>query len=682
MSLNALDFGPGGAMRFARNQGRTVTGEALGTIRYPSPFFDIANTYLPSSFKTMLRWCRFYFLTNPIINAVCYKMAEYPVTDLIFDSENESLQERWSEFFSSVLNFKKFEVEAGLDYNGYGNAFISVFFPFHKLLRCKSCRKYIRVTEQKYVFRDFKFVGQCRHCGHYGEFGVRDHYIRSVRDIRLIRWNPEYITIQHNEATGENRYYYTIPPMLANDVRMGKRHIIENVPQVFTEALRKNKAILFSKNNIYHMRRPTIAQKDRGWGMPMILPVLKQTFYLQVLQKAQEAIAIEHIVPMRIIFPMAASSSADVYSTVNLTEWKDKIEQELMRWRLDNNYIPILPLPVGQETLGGDGRALMLAQEYRVATEQIVAGMHVPIEFVYGGMQYSGSNVSMRILENQFIDAKTQHYRLVTDFVMPAVGSFMGWPVIGCHYKRFKMADDLQRSALYLQLNQAGKISDQSLLEDTDWDSRKESDRIAEESKRVLEQQRRQALSQAAIQGEAQVIMAKYTARAQKVQMNMIPAPVPPDAMMGMAPPPPQAGMQAAGVPGQASPNAVGQMMNAQGQMMNQTGQFMPPGGGQGAAPGGGAPPPAMGGTESQLGGPPGAGLDMMMIGQQAASYLNQLPDHEKNRELIKLKQNNPQLHHLVLQVLRLMAGSEIPSNTTPQPEQRPARRGPEAAIV
>jgi hypothetical protein len=30
------------------------------------------------------------------------------------------------------------------------------------------------------------------------------------------------------------------------------------------------------------------------------------------------------------------------------------------------------------------------------------------------------------------------------------------------------MADDLQRSAFYMQLNQAGKISDKSLLEDTD----------------------------------------------------------------------------------------------------------------------------------------------------------------------------------------------------------------------
>jgi hypothetical protein len=241
MTIDALTFGPAGGMRFSRNSGRSMTSEALGAIRYPSPFFDIAHTYLPSSYKTMLRWCRYYYLTNPLINAVCTKMAEYPVTDLLFDTENEPLRKQWEYCFNTILNFKKFEVESGLDFNVYGNAFISMSFPFQKLLICKHCNHTARVDKQKYIFREYKFVGECQKCGQHQEFRVRDHYIRSVRDIRLIRWNPEYITVQHNEATGESRYYYVIPPMLANDVRMAKRHIIERIPQVFMEALRRTK---------------------------------------------------------------------------------------------------------------------------------------------------------------------------------------------------------------------------------------------------------------------------------------------------------------------------------------------------------------------------------------------------------------------------------------------------------
>lgn len=669
-SLDALEFGAAGGNRFARNTGRSVTGDSVGSMRYPSPFFDIASTYLPTSFKSMLRWCRYYFLTNAVINAVSYKMAEYPITDWVFDTDNAPLRAKWEYLLHSVLQYKKFEVEAGLDYEVYGNAFISIFFPFKKMLRCKKCRKAYPVDKVDYVFRDYKFAGTCKSCNEFGEFTVQDQYIRSVRDIRLIRWNPEYITIQHNEATGENRYYYTIPPTLANDIRMGKRNVIERIPQSFLEALRQNKALLFSRDNLYHMKRPTIAQKDHGWGMPMILPVLKDAFYLQILRKAQEAISLEHIVPLRILFPQSGGSAgSDPYATLNLTHWQTKIEQEIMRWRLDNNYIPILPLPVGSETLGGDGRALMLAQEYRVWTEQIISGMGVPVEFFFGGMSFSGSNVSLRILENHFLDMRSQRKQCLVSFVMPAVAAFMGWQTVPVHSKRFKMADDLQRSAYYLQLNQAGKISDKSLLEDTDWDYLRESEQISLENKSVMEKQREQALAQANIQGESQLVMTKYQARAQRVMAELAPQ----VAGQGMEVP---GSNPMAGNP-QMSPEAMGEMNNAQVGAMNQAGQFPPsevPPVGAGDEQGG------IPGVGSQLNAEQqGGGVDIGTVAGQLAARLDQLPDNQKQHELAQIRKSSPQLYSLVLPMLQQRAGAEMSSAQMTQPAQKPPRRGTEA---
>jgi hypothetical protein len=664
--MSDFEFGPGGVRRFATGSPRSIIGDGVGTIRYPSPFFDIAHTYMPASFKTMLRWCRFYFLTNPLINAAVYKMAEYPVTDLIFDTDNDPLKQRWSYFFHNVLNFKKFEVEVGLDYNTYGNCFISIFYPFQKYLICKQCDHAVRVDKQKYKFQEFKFHGTCQKCRHYGEFNVRDQYIRSAKDIRLVRWNPEQISIHHNDATGETLYYYTIPAVLGNDIRMAKRHVIEKTPQVFIEALKLNKNLLFNKDNIYHMKRPTIAQKDKGWGLPMILPVLKDTFYLQILRKAQEAIAVEHIVPLRILFPQTAGPTSDVYSTVNLSSWKLKIEQEILRWRLDNNYIPILPLPVGQQTLGAEGRALMLAQEYRVWAEHIIAGMGVPVEFVFGGMQFSGSNVSLRILENHFLDYKADHHALVQDFIMPNVGAFMGWQPVKTHFRRFKMADDLQRSAYHFQLNQAGKLSDKSLLEETDWDAGVEAERIAEESKKVLENQRRQALAQAAIQGEAQLIMQKYQFRAQKAMESQM--------------------QPAAGAPGQASPAAQGQAQLQEQQQALTTGQFQDL-----QAPS--AAPADSGGLPADLQSPlnesqvmhvdPGAvTLGLQDIAERVARMLDQMPEAERQPHLVSLRRNNPQLYMVVNQMLQVRRGSHTNSAAMPAPQNKPARRGPEAVAA
>src|SRR5690606_6737347 len=169
------------------------------------------------------------------------------------------------------------------------------------------------------------------------------------------------------------------------------------------EAMRRNKFIRFTDDNVFVMRRPIISQKDNGWGMPLILPVLKDAFYLQVLRKAQEAIAQEHIIPLRILFPQAGSSTSDPYTTIDLNAWKNRVEGEIAKWKYDNNYMPIMPLPIGNETIGGEGKALGLYQEMQVWSDQIVMGMGVPLEFVKGGLQYSGSNVSMRMLENMFI---------------------------------------------------------------------------------------------------------------------------------------------------------------------------------------------------------------------------------------------------------------------------------------
>ena len=77
-----------------------------------------------------------------------------------------------------------------------------------------------------------------------------------------------------------------------------------------------------------------------------------------------------------------------------------------------------------------------------------------------------------------------------------------------------------------------------------------------------------------------------------------------------------------------------------------------------------------------------GAQMDMTAIAQQTVSWLNRLPDHEKQQSLVQLQQSNPQLYSLVLPMLQQTAGANKNSAMAQQPEQRPPRRGPEAASV
>lgn len=674
MSLGAQDDS-----RFSRTQGR-MGGAQNNGLQYPSPFFDIAHTYLPATVKQMFRWCRYYFLVNPLINAVVFKMSEYPVTDVLFDTESPEMKRRWTSFLLEQLRYRSFQIEVGLDYHTYGNALVSIFYPFMKMLECTSCKAKHMAKDSTYRFQNFQFHMVCPKCGHHGPVRAYDHYIRAHKGIRLLRWNPENVDIKYNEITGEYEYYYDIPNQIRNDIIIGKKSTVETVPQLFIDALKLKKAVVFAKDNIYHFKRPTLAGKDRGWGTPMILPVLKDTFYLQILRKAQEAVALEHIVPLRVLFPQAGSATSDPYTSVNLQDWRDQVAGEIRRWRADNNHIPIMPLPLGHQSIGGDGRALLLSQEIRVWSEQIVAGMGVPNELIFGGLSYSGSNVSLRMLENTFLGYLQDHLSMLR-WVIRQTSAWLGWPGVKSRFKPFKMADDLQRKAYLFQLNQAGKLSDESLMADADYDTGKEDEIMERESARRASAMKKQRLLQADIEGEAQMATMKWQSKAQKQQMQG------------------EMAMQNEMAKDQAAFQGQQQSHMMQEQMAQQQGQPAPP------TPPGLQPTPRQPGllaTPSAVQSPlslqsvqkipPGStgevlagkqNVDILLLGRQLADRLSAMGPADRPAALAVLKQRQPQLHDMVL---GLMAGGGPTragqSAARALPEQKPARRGPEAALV
>jgi hypothetical protein len=242
-------------------------------VNYPSPFFDVAHTYLPTTVKQLFQYCRYYFLTNPLINATVFKLSEYPITDIIIDHEDPVVKRRWMEYYNDILRYRMFQVETGLDYFTYGNCMVSLSFPFQKYLTCPSCGFTERADKIKrhWRFTNYQFRMDCPKCSATVDAKAFDHYYKNASGIGLLRWNVEDVDISYNDITGESKYYYTIPRPIQSDVAMGKKDSVSTVPQIFIEALRKKKGVVFSKDNLFHLKRPTLAWNDRGWGTPIAL---------------------------------------------------------------------------------------------------------------------------------------------------------------------------------------------------------------------------------------------------------------------------------------------------------------------------------------------------------------------------------------------------------------------------
>jgi hypothetical protein len=498
--------------------GPRIQNQAIRRLSYPSPFFDLSSTYLPKNVKELFRFCEYYYLTNPIINSVIWKMSEYPITDIVVDMDQDELKTKWETLIERNLGLRAFLIEVGLDYYTFGNCYVTISYPFIKMLKCKACEKEFNaeVVIDSWSFHNYKFkFKKCPSCGAMSEASSRDVYVNNLEKIKLIRWDPKRMLVMHNPVSGHSYYFYLMPPVHSNDLQLGRKHIVVQTPTMFIQAAKKGKPLQFLGENIYHLKRPITSGHSSGYGMPLMLPVLKDSFFLQLLKKSQEAIALEHIVPLRIIFPQSASAQGSVVQNVQLRRWRNQIYSELLRWRRDQNYMPIVPYPVGFQSIGGDGKALMLSQEIGVWAEQIVAGMGVPREFIFGGLSYSGSNVSLRMLENTFLSYRSQLQKLL-DWIIHQMFLVTGWEEPNVRFRDFKMADDLQRKMYLMQLNQMGKVSDATLLAESDLDQQKEDELMRKEIGRRLDILKKNQLAQAEIQGEMGLTGAKYQVKTQE----------------------------------------------------------------------------------------------------------------------------------------------------------------------
>lgn len=618
-----------GASRSASLSSTGSKTDVLGRKYAPfsNPFFDHASTYTPPSIKALFGFTRFYHLTHGVINAIDTKAAEYPVTDLIIQHKDKGVSDKWNDLMLGHLNYRVHQFEINLDYYVYGNAFVSPSFPFRKKVSCDSCGYEHDALQHRKAWRytNHRFWLTCTKCGQTGWAKSKDDYYPKPSEIGLIRWNPENVSIFYNEATGRLDYALSMSSQFSSEIQMGRKDLIATTPEIFLQAVKQKRQLVFDKHAVFHMRRPSLSSGHRGWGPPLLMPVLKDAFYQQVMKKANEAALMVHLLPQIFLYPQPATGNADPFSAIDLRDWRSHIQREVVRQRLDPGYMGIVPFPIGHQIIGENGRSLLLMQEIRMMAEQIAVGMGFPVDLVFGQGNYAGTSVSMRMLENFFLSNVQSQYRLL-GWYMNQIGAFLGWPVPQGRFKPFKMADDLQRQAFAFQLNQAQKISDTTLLSLADFKIEDESDlQVAEAGRRAEAVKKQQALM-AEIQGEASIISAKYQAKANEVMMEA----------QRRAESQAQQAAEEAGDAAPSSPFAQGQ---SSGLGQAQT------------------------------------GMSLSQMAQGLAAQLNSLPPEVQQTHMQQLVQQQPELAQLVKQ--HITTGQSAPAgvDTRPMPEALPPRR-------
>lgn len=466
---------------------------------HPNPMFDYLTGFVPRKLKDLFKWAEYLGFHSAHVYGVVRKFGEYPITRLVYESNSEEEKARHKKLFEEDLRLKGFLTLVSYDVWLYGNAFVSVYEPIKRDLVCPSCatKEDIAAANYKFNLPKLQFVHTCRQCKVKVVSIVEDRKLKKSSKITLIRWDPKLIDIEHNRVTGESVYYYQIPRDDVSKVRGGNRTFINHMPMEILRAMQERKTFQFSEDALYHLKMPGPAGVQAQWGFPPITSAIKNFLFTAVLRRANEAIAMEHITPFRIIHPLAASGAGDPITTIPLDRWKSEMERNWRLFRRDPLRIQFSPVPVGVQNIGGEGRALLTLGELQEAEKSIVLSLGVPMEFLSGGLGQTRGEITLRMIENQ-LQTHIENLNALIQWIERKVASFMGWDSIKMRLADFKMIDDVENKQLKIQLWQSQLLSNTTMAEMLDID-------LDHERK----QRREDALADARAQQETDVALKK-----------------------------------------------------------------------------------------------------------------------------------------------------------------------------
>jgi len=600
--------------------GKGVTADE----RFPDPFCDIASLSMPESIQTALRWTEYVMNANGPYRQAVDRVVSYFITDVeIYDiGENTTgreEKEKFRVFLEDTLSIKNVLHSAALDYMTYGNSFTSLLVPFRRYLSCKHCGlempldRVYNSDQCAFKWQDFKFHATCPKCKYVGEWRHIDRRSGDADKINVKRWSPHEIDILWDPYTNDCSYVWKIPQDYRALIKAGHLHHLERASWEVIQAVKNEQNLMFDKDVIYHLKEDALAgMRNRGWGISRVLTNFRQAWYVQILHRYNEAIALDYVVPFRVITPMPRGGdgqSSDPVHTINLSNFNARVQAMLRARRTDPARWNVLPFPVDYKALGGDATQLAPRDLMDQGLETLLKCIGMPVELFNGTLTFQAAPAALRLFEANWSHLPHNLNKFLGNLVNN-VSRVMSWEPVGAKLQRVTHADDLNRQMAKLQLMQGQQISKTTGLKSVGID-------YEEETKRMLEEER--------IYADEQQRMQKEMEQSQQMQDLSQSG----DMMQGMG----QAGAGATGQPQQGGASAPA----------------------AGGAPVGPGQPTAVDQFIMQRQNAPNIPRtpeDMQQQAQLIANQLLSMPEQMKDSELIKLKRGDATMHALVTSII------------------------------
>jgi hypothetical protein len=592
--------------------------------RFPDPFCDVASLSMPESIQTALRWTEYIMNANgpyrqAIDRVVSYFITDVEIQDVAENKTGREEKDKYQTFLADTLGIKNVLHSVGMDYMTYGNSFTSLLVPFRRYLFCPKCGlempldRVMNSEQCAFSWQNFQFHATCPNCKYVGPWKHVDRRSGDTHHITVKRWSPHEIDILWDPYTGECSYVWKIPEDYRTLIKQGHLHHLERASWEVVQAIKNGQNLMFDKGVIFHLKEdPLAGMRNRGWGISRILANFREAWYYQILKRYNEAVALDYVIPFRVITPMPRggdAQSSDPVHTINLSSFTSRVNAMIRARRSDPARWNILPFPVQYQALGGDASQLAPRDLLDQGLETLLKCIGMPVELFNGTLTLQAAPAALRLFEANWSHLP-HNMNLFLNELVSSISRVMSWEPVNAKLMRVTHADDLNRQMAKLQLMQGQQISKSTGLSSVGLDYRDEIKQMLEEEKIYAEEQER-------MQAEMQ--------QAQQMK-DMSQSP---DMMAGVG----DAGAGATGMPADG-------------------------GGAPAQAPAGGLPGQAPSPVDQflmQRQNSPSVPRTPDELQQQAQLMANQLlsmPESVKDSELIKLKRSDATMHALVTSII------------------------------
>ena len=465
------------------------------------PWQSLSRFVYPRTIEEMMAWAEEMWLHHGLYSQAIKKAVRYFMTEVEVYGEDVTYKDRkkYAEVIADNYDVLQEAATVGDDFIGMGNSFTSMYIPFLRNLQCPSCggiAPMLKMFEDGAAkWDDRSFRGDCPFCRARVTYKIVDDKMPDEKlKPKIVRWPPQYMQVKTHMMSGRSQYRIDLARCteMNQGLTSGDLLYLADTPMEFIEAFQQKRPLEFDDNQIYQMRMPSLAVTEpslRGWGLPLFMNEFETALLIIMLDKYTEAIAVDYLVPFRVIAPPRLQGQEDPLMSIDMGGFMAHVRRIIDEHRQNPTTFHTAPMPLEYQALGGDATQLVPVELLEHFEKRLLHSMGIPEEFQSSHFQTQGPLIAFTMFERQWQFFANSLNKWLT-WLANRQGELTNWESVKARLLPISIYEDPETRQVKLEGAAARKISNRTAYRSFGIDYDYEQDQIIEEDKADLDRQR------------------------------------------------------------------------------------------------------------------------------------------------------------------------------------------------